>query len=97
MVASIDKLIIEDKHKNENKDHGAGHSHGPKNEIDRLFLKEFKASVAASAPKDVKLDRPKVMAISEKLAIKKYGDVYNGARTKYKEKIVKYIKTEQFV
>ena len=97
-MSSIDKLIIEDKYKNEHKGHGhgAGHSHGPKAEIDRLFIKEFKESVSNTAPKDVKLDRPKIMAIAEKLAIKKFGNVHNESRNKYKEKIVKFIKTEQF-
>ena len=57
VLAPIDKLISKDKHKNEHKDHEKGHDHGPKNEIDRLFIKELKESVVINPPKDVKLDR----------------------------------------
>ena len=37
------------------------------------------------------------MHISETLAIKKYGNVYNAARNKYKDKISNFIKSEKFI
>ncbi len=37
------------------------------------------------------------MVISEKMAIKKFGITFNGARTKYKDKILKFMKSEKLV
>lgn len=47
--------------------------------------------------KEVRLDRSKILHIAEKMAIKKYGGTISNARNKFKEKIGKFIKSEQFV